>query len=145
MTKALFPVSVVALVSIACIGSKGVDRRASAHCDVRSISAVLQEPLRYRGKILCASGIAYRHGRVIEIFDEGFPPVDRFDRALFVDDITDKRLRQATMNARELPIYLEGVIGLQMACYRPAPSGDTCIPYRHPVDVRVRKVLFGRK
>lgn len=115
---------------------------ADRRCDVTDLGELFRNPLRYEGKRFCGRAIAYRHSRTIEVFPEGEPPNDRFDTALFLSRRADSQVRERLGRAERIPIYVEGKVRLQKPCYSVHPQGDTCIPYKRPIDLRVARLEF---
>ena len=118
--------------------ASATDRR----CDVTELAELFRDPVRYEGQRFCGRANAYRHSRVIEVFPEGQLPKDRFDTALFLNRSADTKVRERLGSAGMISIYVEGKIRLQKPCYRVHPEGDTCIPNKRPIDLRVTRLSF---
>ena len=131
----------MASAGCANLDAKPVDH---ARCNVTDLAELFRNPPLYEGKRFCGTAVAYRHSRVLEIFPEGEPPKDRFDTAMFLSRRADIKVRERLQSAESILIYIEGAVRLQKPCYREHPEGDTCVPYKRPIDLQVTRLEFRR-
>jgi hypothetical protein len=130
------------VISAGCVSQR--EKAAAPHgkCSVTSLTEVFKNPLMYHGKRFCGSAMAYRRIRVVEVFPDGPPPDDPLDTVMFLSREADLAVKEKLQSAGKIRLYLEGKIDLQKPCYRPHPGGDTCIPYTHPMDLKVTYLEF---
>lgn len=143
MTRYLvMPLVVAGSAAFAGCASLGTASAEDRRCSVTDLAELFRNPLRYEGKRFCGRAAAYRHSRVIEVFPEGGLPSDRFDTVLFLSRRADTEVRERLGSAERISIYVEGKVQLQKPCYRVHPEGDTCIPYKRPIDLGVTRLAF---
>lgn len=111
-------------------------------CDVRSLAAVFASPLNYQKRRFCGEAVAYLHDRALEVFPEGPLPADRFETAAFLDRKAELKARSRLDASGRVRLYLEAVVDLQMPCFAESDTGDTCVPYTHPIHLEVEKISF---
>lgn len=135
--------SLLGLIAGGCAaGTEKATKRYGPKCDVTSLGTVFKNPLAFKGRRFCGAVMAYSHGRVVELFPEGPPPADPFDTAMFLSADADRTVKDRMPSSGVARLYVEGRIDLQMPCYRLQPTGDTCVPYIHPIDLKVSRLEF---
>jgi hypothetical protein len=136
--------AVAVIVLSSCAASAGEEPRVpiSTKCDVHSLAAVFESPLAYQKRRFCGEAVGYLNGRVLEVFPEGPLPRDRLEMAAFLDRKADLRAKSRVGASGRIKFYVDAVVDLQMPCFKQSSTGDTCIPYTHPIHLRVKAISF---
>lgn len=109
---------------------------AGETCDLRSLDEVFADPVGASGRRFCGLVRAIHEGRVVKFFSADAPlPQHRTNTLLLPDGATTLLLKERMPQGGEAILYIEGRLSADRECFE--NSEIMCLPYRHPVDIRV--------
>jgi hypothetical protein len=105
-----------------------------SECSTDSLTKVASAPTSYAGKTFCGYVYAFRQDRTVRIVAAPTSEVS-YDLVFLVTTRTVHRLTGVS----ETPYryFVRAELEIQPECFIPSESGESCVPYSHPVFMNI--------
>lgn len=104
-------------------------------CDVMSMEEISREPLVHAGQIFCGYAFAFRHNRDLILSNRRHEIESVNEFSFIVTTETSHRIHGVSNSAQRF--YIRAIVDPQRECFIPAESGESCVPYAHPIFMHI--------